>query len=73
MREAEWIIAVIAGYAAIGVVFGVLFVAVGIGRVDKSAERAPFSFRLLILPGVTALWPLMASKWLAAAREEVEA
>lgn len=54
-------------YLAIGVLAGVPFVLVGIGRIDPAAKAAPWSFRLLVLPGVVALWPLLMRRWLRAA------
>jgi hypothetical protein len=55
-------------YLLIGCIVGVPFVAVGVGRVDASAHGASLGFRLLILPGVVALWPLIVVKWLTPAR-----
>jgi hypothetical protein len=55
-------------YAGTGFVFGLAFVAVGVQRVDHSAAGAPWSFRLVILPGAAALWPLMLIKWIRASR-----
>ena len=43
-----------------GAVFAVAFVTRGIHRVDPVAEHAPVGFRLIVLPGVAALWPLLA-------------
>ncbi|MFM9996867.1 MAG: hypothetical protein ACKVU4_13830 [Phycisphaerales bacterium] len=56
-------------YAGLGLIFAVAFVTRGVARVDHAAAGAPWPFRLLILPGVAALWPLMLRRWLAAARE----
>lgn len=53
-------------YAALGLGFAILFVAIGLPRVDHAAAEAPWSFRLVILPGVAALWPLMLRKWVGA-------
>jgi hypothetical protein len=50
-------------YAAIGVIFAAVFVAVGIGRIDPVARTAPLGFRLIVLPGCAALWPLMLGRW----------
>jgi hypothetical protein len=36
--------------------------------VDASAQGASLGFRLLILPGTVALWPLMVTKWITAPR-----
>jgi hypothetical protein len=51
-------------YATVGVLFTVAFVTVGVGRIDPAARGAPLSFRMLIFPASTALWPLLAVKWL---------
>ena len=64
---AEWLVRAAGLYLAAGVVFVVLFVAVGVGRVDRVAERGILGFRLIILAGVVALWPLLAIRWLRAA------
>lgn len=50
-------------YAAVGALFAVPFVWWGMERVDLAARSAPWTFRLLVLPGVAALWPLMTLKW----------
>ena len=50
-------------YAVIGLVFAIAFVARGAGRVDPAALAAPVGFRLLVLPGVAAVWPLLAWRW----------
>lgn len=51
-------------YAGIGLLFAVVFVIFGVGRMDESARGAPVFFRLLILPGVAALWPALLPRWL---------
>ena len=63
MRTAEFILLAMAIYAVVGLLFAVAFVAFGVGRVDPAARGASIRFRLLILPGIAALWPLMATKW----------
>lgn len=50
-------------YGAAGVVFAVPFASRGAGAIDPAAKRGTWGFRLLILPGVVALWPLMLAKW----------
>lgn len=49
-------------YLWIGAVVAVLFVAVGIDRVDPAA-RGAYAFRPLLLPGVTLLWPYVLRRW----------
>ena len=51
-------------YAAVGVVFAIAFVARGISRIDTRAEGAGLAFRLIVFPGIAALWPFLVSRWL---------
>jgi len=51
-------------YAVLGVVFAAAFVTLGVQRVDPAAKGAPLGFRLLILPGCAALWPLLLGRWM---------
>jgi hypothetical protein len=55
-------------YGLCGLAVGVPFVLVGVNRVDEASRGASLGFRLLILPGTVALWPLMAAKWIKTAR-----
>lgn len=52
-------------YLMVGLLFGLVFVTVMIGRVDPAAAGSSWRFRLLVLPGVAALWPLLAMRWTA--------
>ena len=51
-------------YAAIGLLVGLAYAFGGAGRIDPAAKGKgmPWRVRLLILPGVLGLWPLMLSK-----------
>jgi hypothetical protein len=51
------------GYLIVGLLFGLAFVTVGVTRIDPAARRTTAWFRLLILPGCVALWPVLAVKW----------
>ena len=66
MQLAVMLVDVLAAYGLVGAVFAIAFVTIGIQRVDSVAERAPVGFRLIVLPGVAALWPLMLMRWLRA-------
>ena len=50
-------------YAAIGFLFASLFVFRGVQKVDSEAEESGIGFRLLILPGVAAFWPIFLHRW----------
>ena len=65
---AEWIVAVAVGYAAVGLLFGLAFVGIGVTRLDPAARGSSVAFRLLILPGSVALWPFLLWKWASATR-----
>jgi hypothetical protein len=68
VQFAELFVGALAAYAAAGVVFAIAFVLFGISRVDPVAEHSHIGFRLIITPGVAALWPLLLSRWLRSAR-----
>ena len=65
MQAAGWFVALLGVYAAAGAVFGVVFVAFGVQRLVPAAAHAPWGFRLIILPGAAALWPLLLRRWIA--------
>jgi hypothetical protein len=50
-------------YVLVGLAVGVPFVLRDVDRVDEAAAGAGLGFRLLILPGTVAFWPLLAVKW----------
>lgn len=47
------------GYFALGLLIGLVCVLGAIGRIDPAATTMPFRARLLVLPGMIALWPLI--------------
>jgi len=59
-------------YAVVGMLFAVAFVARGARAIDRVAEDGTLGFRLLILPGAAALWPLLLVRWLRASGEPPE-
>jgi hypothetical protein len=59
-------------YGAAGLVFAVVFAASGAGRIDPAAKGAPVGFRLLIIPGAAALWPVLLSRWIRGAHPPIE-
>jgi hypothetical protein len=59
-------------YAIAGVLFAICFLPRAVAHMDPRIAAAPLATRLLILPGVAALWPLFARRWLNGAREPIE-
>jgi hypothetical protein len=70
MVVAELILFGLAAYLLCGLLVGLPFVLRGVDRVDDAARGAGLGFRLLILPGTVALWPLLLAKWLRASRQK---
>ncbi len=71
MTTASIILLLIGTYLLIGLMVGVAFALVGVVRVDPAASqrgRAWRRFRALLIPGATALWPLVASRWITATK-----
>ncbi len=54
-------------YALIGVLVGLIYVFGGAGRIDPAAKGKglPLRVRLMILPGIVGLWPVMLNKLLS--------
>jgi hypothetical protein len=50
-------------YVALGVAFAVVFVSVGVKRLDSQAIGTGVGFRILIFPGSVAFWPLLLRRW----------
>jgi hypothetical protein len=60
---ADALLALLACHAAIGALFAVAFHGRGMARLDPAAARGSAGFRVLVTPGVIALWPLLARRW----------
>jgi len=59
-------------YASVGLVFALAFVTIGVKRVDPQAVGSSVGFRLLILPGCAACWPLLLRRWTSGKTEPPE-
>jgi len=64
--------AILESYALAGLVFALVFLPRAALRVDPHLAGAPWTVRLLILPGVVALWPVLARRWATGATAPVE-
>lgn len=72
MQIAQIIALLVEIYALIGLAFAIVFLPRGILRVDDHLRGSPVAVRLLILPGVAALWPLFAWRWMTGQSAPVE-
>jgi len=60
------------GYLACGFVFALPFVLLGVKKIDPHATHGSWGFRLLIIPGTMAFWPLLLRRWLKGVHEPPE-
>jgi hypothetical protein len=61
---AETLVLALGIYAVLGLIVGLIYMFGGAGRIDPAAKGKglPVRVRLLILPGIIGLWPLMLTK-----------
>ncbi len=59
-------------YAGVGLSFAALFVWRGVAAIDPAAASTSIGFRLLLIPGSAALWPLLLRRWLSRAQPPEE-
>ena len=72
LEIAQVVVAAFEAYALAGVGFALVFLPRAVARLDPRVAGAPKTLRLLILPGVVALWPLFAWRWITGAHEPIE-
>ena len=72
MTPPEILVTAAGAYLALGFLFAVPFAWVGSARVDPDARGASWGFRILVIPGATLLWPLMAKRWATGAQPPEE-
>jgi hypothetical protein len=56
-------------YLAFGLLFALIFAFFGAQKIDPHAAHGSWGFRLLIIPGAAALWPLLLRRWVAGMHE----
>ncbi len=52
-----------------GLLFSILFLRKGVGKIDPVAHEGSIGFKIMILPGVIMLWPYLAKRWLSGRNE----
>jgi len=66
---ATWFVYAFYLYFVLGLLFAVAFVAIGVEQLDPNAKGSGLAFRLLILPGSAAFWPLLLGRWVRGDRD----
>lgn len=62
MAIAEFIILLVEWYLYAGIAVALAFVIYGVDKIDEAAHGS-FLFRVLIVPGLVGLWPLVLVMW----------
>lgn len=68
VESAQMLVAGVGLYLAVGAVIGLFFAVWGAERIDHAATGANLWFRLLVIPGVAGLWPVMLIRLLSGRR-----
>lgn len=59
-------------YFACGILFAIVFALAGAKKVDPHAAHGSWGFRLLVIPGAAAFWPLLLRRWKTGIHEPPE-
>jgi hypothetical protein len=59
-------------YLTTGFLFSLAFVIFGVGKIDSHAVHGSWGFRVLIVPGAAALWPILVRRWIRGEQEPPE-
>jgi hypothetical protein len=59
-------------YLAAGVLFALVFLPRGVLAVDDGLRASPVMVRVLLVPGMTLLWPIFLRRWIAGRGAPVE-
>jgi len=59
-------------YLACGFAFAIPFALVGVKKIDPHAAHGSWGFRLLIIPGTMAFWPLLLKRWVSGVSQPPE-
>ena len=62
MSLAELLIGFVQFWGIAGGLVAILFLFIGIDRVDPAAKDA-YAFRPLLIPGIVVIWPLVLWRW----------
>ena len=59
-------------YLGCGLLFAIPFALVGVKKIDPHAAHGSWGFRLLIIPGTMAFWPMLLKRWASGMTEPPE-
>ena len=62
MATAAFIVMIAKLWLWVGAAVSLFFLTIGVGRIDEDA-RDTFVFRVLLIPGILLIWPLVLWRW----------
>lgn len=62
---ATWLVRGALLYLGCGLLFAIPFLARGAAAIDPGAREGSWGFRVIVLPGVVALWPVLLRRWIS--------
>lgn len=62
IETAETLVTALGLYAAAGLIIALLYAIFGAAKIDPAAKGMPLQARVIIMPGVALLWPVMLVK-----------
>jgi hypothetical protein len=72
LQVAQIVVGMFEAYALVGLAFALIFLPRAVARLDPGMAKAPKTLRAIILPGIVALWPLFAWRWIRRATAPIE-
>lgn len=60
---AEALLILLGVHLLAGLIFAIPFALFGVKQIDPHAAHGSWGFRLLIIPGTMAFWPLLLQRW----------
>ena len=60
----EIILIIASIYLLGGVLFVIPFLMKGLNEIDEGAHDSTIGFKIIIIPAVIVLWPVLLSKWM---------
>tara|TARA_R110002096_G_scaffold24760_6_gene77923 strand:- start:1219 stop:1467 length:249 start_codon:yes stop_codon:yes gene_type:complete len=68
----EMFLSILAVYLGFGLIFAILFVFLGVKRIDHAAAGGKLGFKLMIIPGCMIFWPFLFIRWITGAQPPEE-
>jgi len=68
VEAATWLVRVALVYLGCGVLFAIPFLLIpprGVASIDPGAREGTWGFRVIVFPGVVALWPVLLRRWIS--------